>query len=32
MMNNNKTNYKSLNFSIKISNFYVAISYSNVEE
>ena len=32
MMNNNKTNYKSLNFYRNISNFSVAISYSNVEE
>jgi hypothetical protein len=32
MMNNNKTNYKSLNFYRNISNFSVAIFYSNVEE
>jgi hypothetical protein len=32
MMNKNKTNYKSLNFYINISNYSVAISYSNIEE
>ena len=31
-MNNNKTNYKSLNFYRNFSNYSVAISYSNVEE
>lgn len=31
-MNNNKINYKSLNFHRNISNYSVTISYSNVEE